>query len=130
MKRITCPVIQLFPVLLALIALSIPNRPMAQPLPYAPADSTPQVRLPKTQQQYLRSAKTLNTLGWALIGVGAGSLVGYAIARGNTTPNPNAFVNIDVAGMGWLAASGIAFSASVPCFIIAGSQKRKAKALP
>lgn len=84
----------------------------------------------KSAEQHLKAARTWNTVGYVLSGVAVVSLVGLVAERSKPyNPNPNAFVNIDLRGLGWSAALGLSGTAAVVAFIMGGQQKKKATRL-
>ncbi len=82
----------------------------------------PTTETPKVQADYLQKSKNQKTTAWVLLGGGAGLiLLGDLIGNSKESSFSDAGTGVIIAGVGALSMLG-----SIPLFIAAGRNKRKA----
>ena len=85
-----------------------------------------------TKNDYLKKSKTQNTVGWVLVGAGAG-LIAVSFATTNLDDFGDSIFYGDDSGLNTGAAlfvSGVVVAvSSIPLFIAAGKNKRKAMSI-
>ena len=83
---------------------------------------------PLTKTDYLKKSKTQKTIGWVLLGAGTAMMVSGSSIWSNEAEESYNILYTTTKGTGLIAAGFIVAAGSIPLFIIAGKNKRRARA--